>query len=234
MEQRKIADMLIAGAKELNIEMRESNIKAFSLYLEELKKWNEKINLTSLRSDRDITVKHFLDSLTAARFLKDNKVSSLLDIGSGGGFPGIPLKIVMPELKVTLLEAIEKKVNFLKHIIRTLGLDNIEAIKGRAEDEEIIKTYKSSFDCVISRALSSIKDYINLAKPYIKVTPFYKGGLGGIKENGIILAMKGPVEKKLSSELDEYQKHGEYPFKLHEITRCFSPSKTSIIIFRVC
>src|SRR4030067_354295 len=113
MEQRKIADMLIAGAKELDIEMRESDIKAFSLYLEELKKW-------------------------------------------------------------------KKKVNFLKHIIRTLGLDNIEAIKGRAEDEEIIKTYKSSFDCVISRALSSIKDYINLAKPYIK-------------ENGIILAMKGPV-----------------------------------------
>ena len=99
----------------------------------------------------------------------------------------------MPELKVTLLEAIEKKVNFLKHIIRTLGLNNIEAIKGRAEDEEIIKTYKNSFDCVISRALSSIKDYINLAKPYIK-------------ENGIILAMKGPVEKKLSSELDEYQR----------------------------
>ena len=218
MEQRKITDMLIAGAKELDIEMRESNIKAFSLYLEELKKWNEKINLTSLRSDRDITVKHFLDSLTAARFLKDNKVSSLLDIGSGGGFPGIPLKIVMPKLKITLLEAIEKKVNFLKHIIRTLGLDNIEAIKGRAEDEEIIKTYKNSFDCVISRALSSIKDYINLAKPYIK-------------ENGIILAMKGPVEKKLSSELDEYQKHGDYSFKLHEIISPFSPSKTTIIIF---
>ena len=221
MEQRKIADMLIAGAKELDIEMRESDIKAFSLYLEELKKWNEKINLTSLRSDKDITIKHFLDSLTVVRFLKDNNVSSLLDIGSGGGFPGIPLKIVMPKLKITLLEAIEKKVNFLKHIIRILGLNNIEAIKGRAEDKEIIKAYKSSFDCVISRALSSIKDYIHLAEPYIK-------------EKGIILAMKGPVEKKLSSELNEYQKHRKYPFKLHEITPCFSPSKTTIIIFRVC
>ncbi|MEK7314264.1 MAG: 16S rRNA (guanine(527)-N(7))-methyltransferase RsmG, partial [Deltaproteobacteria bacterium] len=115
-----VSDILRAGAKELNIEMRESEERAFLIYLEELKKWNEKINLTSLRSDRDITVKHFLDSLTVARFLKDNNVSSLLDIGSGGGFPGIPLKIVMPELKVTLLEAIEKKVNFLKHIIRTL------------------------------------------------------------------------------------------------------------------
>lgn len=221
MGHMDVFDILRTGAKELDIEMRESDIKAFSVYLEELKKWNEKINLTSLRSDKDITIKHFLDSLTAARFLKDNNVSSLLDIGSGGGFPGIPLKIVMPELKVTLLEAIEKKVNFLKHVIRTLGLNNIEAIKGRAEDEEIIKAYKTSFDCVISRALSSIKDYINLAEPYIK-------------EKGIILAMKGPAEKKLSSELDEYQKHGKYPFKLREITQRFNSFKTSIIIFRVC
>ncbi|MFZ3072820.1 MAG: 16S rRNA (guanine(527)-N(7))-methyltransferase RsmG, partial [Thermodesulfobacteriota bacterium] len=171
MGQHKIVDMLVAGAKELSIEMREGEERAFLIYLEELKKWNEKINLTSLRSDRDIAVKHFLDSLTVARFLKDAGVSSLLDIGSGGGFPGIPIKIVMPELKVTLLEAIGKKVIFLKHIIRTLGLNNIEAIKGRAEDEDVIKLYGNSFDCVISRALSSIKDYIGLAEPYIKVTP---------------------------------------------------------------
>lgn len=226
MEKNKIPDMLITGAKELDIEIREAEEKAFLLYLEELKKWNEKINLTSLHSDKDIVVKHFLDSLSVVRFLKDNKVSSLLDIGSGGGFPGIPLKIVMPELKITLLEAIGKKVIFLKHIIRTLGLNDIEAIKGRAEDEGIIKTHSKFFDCVISRALCSIKDYVALSKPYIK-------------EKGIILAMKGPVEKKLSSELEEYQKDGKPPFDLCEIippdpSLGWVPrsSKTSIIIFK--
>ena len=137
--------------------------------------------LTAIKEDRDIVIKHFLDSLTPLKFIKTG--SKLLDIGSGAGFPGIPLKIVEPTLKVTLLDSVNKKVTFMKHIITELDLTDIEAIHSRAED--LAKTRKGGFDVVISRALAGLSDFVKLGEPFLA-------------KDGILIAMKG---KNLDDEV---------------------------------
>lgn len=124
-------DFLVEGAKTFGIYLGGKTIETFELYLKELLKWNQKINLTAIRSEKGIVLKHFLDSLSVHPYLPN--CSSILDIGSGAGFPGIPLKIIQPTLEVTLIDSVHKKVDFQKHIIRTLGLKGIEAIHGREE-----------------------------------------------------------------------------------------------------
>lgn len=151
-------------------------IEAFELYLKELLKWNQKINLTAIRSEKGIVLKHFLDSLSVFPHLP--KISSLLDIGSGAGFPGIPLKMVQPSLEVTLIDSVRKKIDFQNHIIRTLGLKGIYAIHGRIQDEEILNTMQGQFEATISRAFADLKSFLPLALPFLK-----KGGL--------VLAMRG-------------------------------------------
>lgn len=182
--------MLTDGCKELGVELDARKTALFEKYLQELKNWNKKINLTAITKDEDIIKKHFLDSLTPLKTIEELNVKKILDIGSGAGFPGIPLKIVDKDLSVTLMDSVEKKVLFMRHIIRTLGLSNppgsIEAIHSRAEDPKTIEKYKNSFDAAITRAFSSLPDIIKMSLPYIK-------------EGGFILAMKGPeVEKELA------------------------------------
>jgi len=161
-------------AAEFAISLSHGHLEQFNIYLCELKAWNEKFNLTAIKEDRDIVVKHFLDSLTPLKFIKTG--SRLLDIGSGAGFPGIPLKIVEPTLKVTLLDSVNKKVTFMKHIITELDLTYIEAIHSRAED--LAKTRKGGFDVVISRALAGLSDFVKLGEPFLA-------------KDGILIAMKG-------------------------------------------
>jgi len=168
-------------AAELAISLSRGHLEQFNIYLCELKAWNEKFNLTAIKEDRDIVIKHFLDSLTPLKFIKTG--SKLLDIGSGAGFPGIPLKIVEPTLKVTLLDSVNKKVTFMKHIITELDLTDIEAIHSRAED--LAKTRKGGFDVVISRALAGLSDFVKLGEPFLA-------------KDGILIAMKG---KNLDDEV---------------------------------
>ncbi|MBZ0221121.1 MAG: 16S rRNA (guanine(527)-N(7))-methyltransferase RsmG [Candidatus Methylomirabilis sp.] len=178
MDDREKLEFIKKGALELGIDLSEAQGGAFLAYLRELKSWNRRINLTSIEEDRDILVKHFLDSLTPARFLAG--VNSVLDMGAGAGFPGIPLKIAKPDLQVTLLDSVLKKVSFMRHMIRTLGLKGIEAIHGRAEANELKTRFAGSFDCVISRAFAELAAFSALAFPYLK-------------PGGMLLAMKGPA-----------------------------------------
>lgn len=183
-----LKEILQTGAKELGLSIGEKETALFLKYLSELKEWNKKINLTAITDDRDIVIRHFLDSLTPASFLAHQK--TLLDIGSGAGFPGIPLKIVLPDLKVTLMDSVNKKIIFMKHIIRTLGLEQIEAVHARGEDGAVIKRFAASFDVVTSRAFSGLKEFLNIARPYIK-------------DKGIILVVKGPKGIKELKDIDE-------------------------------
>jgi 16S rRNA (guanine527-N7)-methyltransferase len=182
----KIEKYLMQGASSLALELSQGQTSQYIAYTEELKKWSKRINLTALKDDKDIAVLHFLDSLTALGYIKQG--GSLLDIGTGAGFPGLVLKIACPELELTLLEPTGKKVIFLRHIVRTLGLKGVEVINGRAEDKAIIAKIEKSFDCVISRALSELSRFLVLATPYVK-------------EGGRIVAMKGPLDGKLDNEL---------------------------------
>lgn len=204
--------LLIQGAKTLGIDLGERTVEAFDLYLRELLKWNRKINLTAIRSEKEIVVKHFIDSLAVVPHL--SKVTSLLDIGSGAGFPGVPLKMIQPTLEVTLLDSVLKKVDFQSHIIRTLELKGIIAIHGRAQDKEILERLAGRFDGVIARAFSDLEHLLWISFPFLK-----KGGL--------LIAMKGREREDLSLiEKPPYQLQ-----KMVQYSLPFSSIKRSLLLF---
>jgi 16S rRNA (guanine527-N7)-methyltransferase len=178
--QRFISD----GARKLGIVIDEGHTALFSTYAAELINWNRKINLTAITNPRQIAIKHFLDSLAPAGCIRDG--ARLLDIGSGGGFPGIPLKIVKPSISALLIDGIRKQINFLKHVLRTLGLENIEARQMRTENLLKDPEYVTCFDVIISRALSDLSTFVKMALPLLA-------------KHGTIIAMKGEVDAK---ELD--------------------------------
>lgn len=165
-------ELLRKGFLQLGVAHSDSVIAAFITYLRELKKWNRAYNLTALESERDIIIKHFFDSLLYLTFIEEEK--SICDVGSGAGFPGIPLAIVRPELAITLVEPSRKKCAFLKHLRRTLGLSSLEIIESRIEDVQ-----DRSFDIILTRALFSIEELIKKA-----------GHL--LNRDGFFLLSKGP------------------------------------------
>jgi 16S rRNA (guanine527-N7)-methyltransferase len=212
-ESRKI---LIEGAKAFDIELDDKAVEAFDLYLKELLKWNRKINLTAIRTEKGVVLKHFLDSLSILPLLP--KPSSLLDVGSGPGFPGIPLKIVAPSLDVTLIDSVRKKVDFQRHVIRTLGLKGIETIHARIESERGLPGMEGQFDGVISRALSDTQTFLNLSHPFLK-------------RGGVALAMKGKVEERETQILQEAEK-GRYRFqRVVNFVLPFSTFRRSVLLF---
>ncbi len=215
MEEKLIIELLKKGGEELSAPLSVASISLFLKYLSELKAWNKKINLTSIENDREIILRHFLDSLIPYRYIKGSK--KLLDIGSGAGFPGIPIKIHDPSIDVTLVDSVEKKVHFLKHIIRILELTRIEAVWGRVEEKSMIERYSASFDCVISRAFSELRDYLKLSLPYAA-------------PNGTIIAIKGPAYEKELKEVEGF-KGVEKP-EVFEVKLPFANRTTFILRFR--
>lgn len=178
MDIKGLKGVLSEGATELGIDLTKEGLEGFAKYLRELKIWNKKMNLTSVDNDRDIIVRHFLDSLTIAGLLSGGE--RVLDLGAGAGFPGIPLKIALPSIDLVLVDSVEKKVHFMRHIIRTLGLKaGIEAIQGRVGDAALIEKYGNAFDAVISRAFTALSGFITAGLPFLKT-------------GGRIIAMKGP------------------------------------------
>jgi len=159
-----LEEMLCEGAGSLGVDLTPEMPGLFMRYLSELKVWNRKINLTSLREDRDIVIGHFLDSISAARFMPER--GRLLDIGSGAGFPGIPIKIVCPTLDITLMDSSQKKTAFMREIMRVLALEGVSVVWGRAEDERN-GIMRRSFDRVITRAVGPIPDILDLSEPYL-------------------------------------------------------------------
>lgn len=156
----ELVEVLRTGAKELGIPLQDAQVQSFGLYLRELTLWNQKINLTAIRTDKEILVKHFLDSLAYSKVLLPLPLrsgSSLLDVGSGAGFPGLPLKLFLPELRVILLEPSLKKTAFLRHMIGSLELDHIEATSQRVEDFSKDPKHSQAFDWVTTRAVKAEK-----------------------------------------------------------------------------
>ena len=175
---KKWRNLIYEGAKKLDIQIDKRKIEKFAIHALELMKWNQKTNLTAITDPFEVAVKHFLDSIVPVKIIPSN--ASLLDIGSGGGFPGIPLKVTLPSLSVTMIDASRKKVSFLKHIIRTLELKNIDALHIRAEEFANKPGVEKKFNVIISRALSSMTTFALTALPFLK-------------ENGAIIAMRGNV-----------------------------------------
>lgn len=168
-------------------------IHSLELYAAELKKWNRKVNLTAITKDKEIAIKHFVDSLSLAPYITAS--DRLLDIGSGAGLPIIPLKIIRPEIPMVSVDAVAKKIHFQRHIIRILNLQNIEAIHARVE--ELHKTHRHAFSVITSRAFTRLDRFVALAAPLLA-------------ENGMLIAMKGDRAEDEIAESDEVVNAGGF------------------------
>ena len=157
----------IGKLKEFNIEINEEQIKSFEKYMNLLLKWNEKINLTAITQPEEVKLKHFVDSLTVLKYINDD--DRVIDIGTGAGFPGIPLKIMKKNAKITLLDSLNKRINFLNIVIETLNLSNIQAIHGRAEEIARNKLYREKYDVAVSRAVANLSTLTEYMLPFVKV-----------------------------------------------------------------
>lgn len=170
-------DLIKNGAEQLNIELDENQINQLMLYAKLLVEWNEKMNLTAITDEEGIATKHFLDSLTA---LTTGYVSGkVIDVGTGAGFPGLVLKIAKPEIELTLLDSLNKRITFLKSVSEEMGLDGIEFVHSRAEDGGQNAMYRGKFDTVVSRAVANMATLSEWCIPFLKV-------------GGRLLALKGP------------------------------------------
>lgn len=172
-------EVLAQSARDLfNLQLTPAQINAFKIYERELLDWNTRVNLTAIRSPDEVVTKHFLDSLSCISVMRDTEMSRVVDIGTGAGFPGIPLKIINPGIALTLVESVGKKVHFCQHIVTQLGIDNVEVIQDRAEVVGQSSQYRQQFDWAVARAVANLPVLVEYLLPLVRI-------------GGKILAMKG-------------------------------------------
>ncbi len=195
----------IKAVKDLGIDLTEKQLEQLNKYYKLLLEWNEKINLTRITEEQDVYLKHFYDSLTISKVIDLSTKETLCDVGTGAGFPGVVLKIVYPNLKITLVDSLLKRVNYLNEIVKELELSNIKAIHSRGED------FKETFDVVTARAVANIE----------KLTGFT---MHLVNKNGIFVAMKGNIEEELNEQvISKINKK----YNLVEINKFYLPIENS-------
>lgn len=202
MEYEKFKLKLMQKLACINIQLPESKIRDFYKYMEMLIEWNKKMNLTAIVEDDDIIDKHFIDSLTISQYIEDNE--SVIDVGTGAGFPGIPLKIARDSLKIDLLDSLNKRVNFLNEVINKLKLKKITTIHSRAEDEASRKEKRESYDIAVSRAVANLPILLEYLLPFVKL-----GGkcicMKGINANEEV-SNSAKALKELGGEIEDIKK----------------------------
>lgn len=174
---------LVKGLDVLKVNMEHEDLERFRTYKELLLEWNNKINITAITDEEEVDIKHFLDSLTIFKTGYIKNGDRIIDVGTGGGFPGLPIKIVNKNCDVVLLDSLNKRIKFLNEVIDNLNLEDISTIHGRAEDFGRDKEYREKFDIVVSRAVASLNVLSEFCLPFAKV-------------GGYFIAMKGPGGKE--------------------------------------
>ena len=162
-------DKFIHELEQIHVELNEKQLEQFQIYFEMLVEKNKVMNLTGITEWDEVLEKHFLDSISLIRAVDLNKELTVMDMGTGAGFPGLPLKIAFPNLKVTLADSLNKRVLFLQEVIDALGLTGIEAIHGRAEDLARNKEYREQFDLSVSRAVANLSTLSEYCLPFVKI-----------------------------------------------------------------
>jgi 16S rRNA (guanine527-N7)-methyltransferase len=217
-------EKLIAGARKLGFELSSRQLEQFDIYYHELVDWNQRVNLTAITGYEEVQVKHFLDSLTVTLAFKPppDASFSLIDVGTGAGLPGLPLKILFPDIRLVLLEATAKKAAFLDHIKHKLGLNDIEILVGRAEEVAHQARYREGFDLVLSRAVASLPTVVELTLPFCTI--------GG----SFVAQKKGAIDEEISRASEAISLLGG---KLREVKRLnleeFSDERYLVIIDKV-
>lgn len=166
MEMEKFEEILNKHLKEIEIELQKEQIEKFYKYMNLLLEWNEKINLTAITEPEEVILKHFVDSLTISKYIE--KGSKLVDMGTGAGFPGIPIKILRDDVEITLADSLNKRINFLNEVIKELNLKNIETVHTRAEEFGKNKKYREKFDIATSRAVANLSTLSEYLIPLVK------------------------------------------------------------------
>lgn len=167
MEKEEFIEKINTQTQKLGINISNEQAEKFYLYTNMLLEWNEKINLTAITEQNEIIQKHFIDSLTINKYVNEN--AKIIDVGTGAGFPGIPLKIVREDISVTLLDALNKRINFLNEVIEQNELTNIETIHARAEEAGKNKALRESFDIATSRAVAPLNVLVEYLLPLVKI-----------------------------------------------------------------
>ena len=176
MKLEEFSNLILDYGQKIKIEFNDKQIKQFYTYMNILLEWNEKINLTAIIEPKDIILKHFIDSITISKYIKEN--CNLADIGTGAGFPGIPLKIIRPDLNITLVDSLNKRIKFLDEVISQLELKEIHTVHSRVEDFGKNKKYRENFDYVTARAVANLSVLSEYLIPLVKL-------------NGTCICMKG-------------------------------------------
>ena len=168
---------LINLSTKINIELSDENAEKFYNYMNLLLEWNEKINLTAITEEDDIILKHFIDSLTVLKYIKDGE--KIIDVGTGAGFPGIPIAIEKKKCQITLLDSLNKRILFLEDVANKINLENVRCIHGRAEDLGQNKQEREKYDISISRAVANLSTLVEYLMPFVRI-------------GGKVICMKGP------------------------------------------
>jgi 16S rRNA (guanine527-N7)-methyltransferase len=210
--------ILVDGAREFGVNLESEQIERLFKYKEILKEWNEKMNLTAIEDDKDVIIKHFIDSLSIIPYIK-NKNASLIDVGTGAGFPGIPLKISIDDLNITLLDSLDKRVKFLNEVVTLLNLKHIRAVHGRAEDYGIKAEHREKYDIAVARAVANLPVLLEYCLPFVKT-------------GGIFIAMKGSNVDEIDTAKKALDVLGGQIAEVFETVLPDTDMKRSIIIIR--
>ncbi|MBQ5413065.1 MAG: 16S rRNA (guanine(527)-N(7))-methyltransferase RsmG [Schwartzia sp.] len=167
------AEILKKAAEEYGISLSDTQLQQFDRYQELLVEWNQKMNLTALTEPKDVAIKHMIDSVSVYDEKWFSEGMSVIDVGTGAGFPGLPLKILCPSLKVTLLDSLNKRVKFLETVVSELGLSDIVCVHARAEEAARQKQYREKFDAVVSRAVARLPILAEYDLPFVRVGGFF-------------------------------------------------------------
>ncbi len=216
MEIEEFSQIIKENMSKIDIELNNVQIKQFFSYMNLLIEWNKKINLTAIIEPKEIIIKHFVDCGTIFKYIEEK--DNVIDVGTGAGFPGIPIKILNNKINITLVDSLNKRINFLSEVVNELELKNVKVIHGRAEDLAQNKEYREKYDKAISRAVANLSTLSEYDLPFVKI-------------NGKMIAMKGfEIEEELGNAKKAIEILGGKIEKVEKFSLIDTENKRSIVL----